>query len=59
MTLTILLSLLFTPQPCTTWELQDDASLVCDGTTYQEGAYLLHRDSDDGDIMGASAWGVR
>ncbi len=56
MNLMAILVALLAPIPCQTWELQDDASLVCDGTTIQEGQYVLHHDKDDGDIMGASAW---
>lgn len=53
--LALLLSLV-APFPCQTWDLQDDASLICDGESFPEGSYVLQHDSDDGDIMGASAW---
>lgn len=55
----LLVSLFITltaPLPCSSWELQEDASLICDGTTYQEGEYALTHDADDGDIVGASAY---
>lgn len=53
--LAILLALL-SPVPCTSFELQDDASLYCDGTLYPEGSYVLDHDRDDGEILGAKAW---
>ena len=53
--LALLLALL-SPAPCTSFELLEDASLYCDGSTYPEGSYVLHHDRDDGDILGASAY---
>ena len=54
--LVALLLYLVAPVPCQSWDLKDDASLVCDGQAYPLGSYVLEHDSDDGDITSASAW---
>jgi hypothetical protein len=51
-----LLVLLLSPVPCQSWDLKDDASLVCDGQAYPLGSYVLEHAKDDGDIFGVSVY---